>query len=170
MLTHPWLSWRLQGRLNIYLEVSYSVCFYRDRLPQIIDSGRLVNAYRTIHILVCAHQHLLKRSPAVPGPAVFTSGSSLWHWGPCFALIVVADSVPKTLPLSSFFGGLLRPPGQWQRCPVKGCLLSLCYSCQVESCYQGIFDFPLIPQWVGFSVSLQNYKNTYTFIYKCINI
>lgn len=55
---------------------SYSVCFYRDMLPQ-IDSGRSVNACRTIHILVHSRGHLLKTSPVVPAPAVFTSVSSL---------------------------------------------------------------------------------------------
>lgn len=86
---------------------NYSVCFYRDRLPQIIDSGRFVNANRTIHILVYSHGHLLKTFPVVPGLAVFMSISSLRSCG--FSLLVIVDSVPKARPLISFSGGFLLP-------------------------------------------------------------
>lgn len=47
-------------------------------LPQITDSGRFVNVYSIIHMLIYSHGHLLETLPVAPDPAVFTGVCSLW--------------------------------------------------------------------------------------------
>lgn len=64
---------------------SYSVCFYRDMLPRIIDSGRFFNAHSAVHILVCSHGHLRKMFPVAPDPAICVGISRLWYRDPCFS-------------------------------------------------------------------------------------
>lgn len=77
----------------------YSVYFYRDMLPQIIDSGSFVNAYGPIHILVYSHGHLLKTFPVAPDPATVTRAAPISESvALAFPLRVPLDSVLRSLP------------------------------------------------------------------------
>lgn len=143
---------------------SYSVCFYRDMLPQIIDSGRFVNAYSTIHISVYSHGRLLKTFPEAPDPAIFTGVSSLW---PLHFPQIITDSVPRILPSSSFSAGLLQPPSRGL--PALSALRPAPYSFGVDSCCVAAC-FPSHTSMGRIPTSLSRIIKTCTFIYKCINI
>ena len=137
---------------------SYSVCFYRAMLPQIIDSGRFVNAYRTVHVWVCSHGHLLRTLPAARDLATFTGVSS-------------SDTTAFDLPRGrhkqgAWASSLPRPlatASVWV-------LASLCSSFLVYSCY--VVASLFYPSYLRGedSLCLSRIIKTYTFIYKCINI
>lgn len=93
---------------------SYSVCFYRAMLPRIIDSGRSVNAYSTIHIWVCSHGRLLETLPVAPELAVFTGVCSLCAPGLCVPRELLMHSERES-SLGQLLSGPLQPPGPGQR-------------------------------------------------------
>lgn len=158
-LTQTWLNWRLQGRLNIYLEVTVFV--FRDMLPQIIDSGRFVNAYSTIHISVYSHGHLLKTScstrsdplhrclqPVVARPWLFSPGLHRQ----CLGFFPSAAAL-----------GLLQP---------QSLLASLCSSFLVDSCYVvACFSSHTTMGRIPYvSPELQKHIHIYLQVYKYINM
>lgn len=142
---------------------SYSVCFYRDMLPRIIDSGRFFNAHSAVHILVCSHGHRRKMfqqhriQPSVwvsPGCDTVTLAfqprgcEEPCAWDPSSCQLICGP--PAASSATAEAPGQESVPCQPVRCFPGGLLLG-----------GGFFLFPLQPQQVGFLMSLQNYK-TYT--------
>lgn len=161
MLTHRWLSWRLQGRLNIYLEVTVfvftEICCHR----LLMLEGLLM-----LMVLYTSQSGLLASQESVSwstDAAIF--GGLSPDCGSCSSLVAVKCSVPRSLPFVRWAVGLLPPPRQPAEVLSKESVLwPSPLLCPAEVC------FPLVLQWEGCLMSLQNYKNTYTVIYKCINI